>query len=365
MGNGDMRLARRTMLGAGAAALLAPRARAADPSLRRLAAARGKDYGCAAGSYQLKDADFAAVLAREAGILVPEYELKRATVEPQPGRFDFSGADTLAAFAFAHGMKMRGHTLVWHAGNPPWLEDKVLHAPDDEILTYFISRSMARYRGRFHSWDVVNEAIWPAHGRPDGLRNSPWLTRFGPGYIDLAYHAAKQADPAALLVYNDWGCEAGAQWNDTFRAMTLKFLERTKARGVPIEALGLQGHLNAFGPGIDQNKLRIFLDAVKAMGLAILVTELDIDDTGGAMDAATRDRAGADAAARFLDVVLDNSATMAVLTWGLTDRYLPRPKGMRALLSGYRPRKLPLDGELRRKPMWNALARAFSKNDAL
>ncbi len=355
-----MRLNRRTLLGAAAAAAFVP-AEAADTPLRVLAARSGRLYGCAAGSYQLKDADFAAVLAREAGILVPEYELKRLIVEPEPGHFDFSGADALAAFAAAHGMKMRGHTLVWYAANPPWLKDKVLNAPDDEILTYYVTRCMRRYRGRFHSWDVVNEAIYPADGRPDGLRNSMWLKRFGPEYIDLAYHAAKQADPDTLLVYNDWGCEGPEPWNDRFRAATLKFLERAKARGVPIEGLGLQGHLNGFGPPLDQKKLRVFLDEVRAMGLAILVTEMDVDDSKAPLDIAARDQAVADATARFLDVMLDNPATIAVLTWGLSDRYLHQPKGLRAALTGYRPRKLPLDTDLKRKPMWQAIASALCR----
>lgn len=283
-------LTRRALLGAGDG-LVAARAEAADVSLRRLAAAGGKSFGCAAGSYQLADADFAAVLAREAGMLVPEYELKRLIVEPSPGRFDFSGADALLAFAEAHGMKTRGHTLVWYAANPAWLEEKVLNAPDDEILTYYVTRTMGRYRGRMHSWDVVNEAIYPADGRPDGLRNSMWLKRFGPGYIDLAYRTAKAADPDALLVYNDWGCEGGEAWNDGFRAATLRFLGGARARNVPIEALGLQGHLSAFGPGVDQKKLRAFLGEVKAMGLRILVTELDVDDAGGSSDIGSRDRA--------------------------------------------------------------------------
>jgi endo-1,4-beta-xylanase len=347
------------LCGAAAAALIS-RAGAAEQGLRGLATAKGRLFGCAAGSYQLKDADFADALVREAGILVPEYELKRLIVEPEPGRFDFSGADLLADFAASHGMLMRGHTLVWYAANPPWLDGKVLAAPDDEILTDYVIRNLARYRGRMHSWDVVNEAIWPPDGNPGALRNSVWLKRFGPGYIDLAYHTAKAADPGALLVYNDWGCEGGEPWNDRFRAATLKFLEGAKARGVPIEALGLQGHLNAFGPGVNQKKLRDFLEAVTAMGLKLLVTELDIDDTGGSSDAAVRDKAGADATARFLDVVLDNKACEAVLTWGLSDRYVHQPDWLRAKLSGHNSRKLPLDENLRRKPMWSALARAFS-----
>ena len=352
-------ITRRLLLGGAAAGFLASAAGAQpDRPLRQRAAERGWLYGCAAGSYQLLVADFPPVLAREAGILVPEYELKRSIVEPSPGRFDFSGADALANFAAAHGMKMRGHTPVWYASNPPWLDEKVLAAPDDEILTDYVARLVGRYRGRMHSWDVVNEAIYPQDGRADGLRNCIWLKRFGPDYIDLAYHTAKRADPSALLVYNDWGCEGGEAWNDRFRAATLKFLEGALARKVPIEALGLQGHLKAFGPGVDQRKLRAFLDAVRAMGLRILVTEHEVDDSGGPLDAATRDRAVADASARFLDVMLENEATLAVLTWGLTDRYLRTPT-LREKLAGYAPRTLPLDADFKRKPMWDAIARAF------
>ncbi len=353
-------LTRRSLLGGVAVGWLASAAGAApDRSLRERAAAHGRFYGCAAGSYQLAEQDFAQALAREANMLVPEYELKRLTVEPKPGQFDYSGADKLLAFATAHGMKMRGHTLVWYASNPDWLEEKVLAAPDDEVLTDYAGRLVGRYRGRMHSWDVVNEAIYLKDGRADGLRNCLWLKRFGPDYIDLAYHAAKQADPNALLVYNDWGCEGGEAWNDKFRAATLKFLEGALARKVPIEALGLQGHLNAYGARVDQKKLRAFLNEVRAMGLRILVTEHDVDDSGGPPDAAARDRAVADASARFLDVMLDNEATLAVLTWGLTDRYLKAPGGLRALFSGYSPRKLPLDADLKRKPMWGAIAGAF------
>jgi endo-1,4-beta-xylanase len=123
----------------------------------------------------------------------------------------------------------------------------------------------------------------------------------------------------------------------------------------------MQGHLNAFGVPVDQKKLRSFLDAVKAMGLKILVTELDVDDSKAPLDPKLRDIAVGDATARFLDVMLDNSACEAVLSWGLTDRYLHKPQGLTAALTGYLPRKLPLDVSLGPKPMYGAIARAFSR----
>jgi endo-1,4-beta-xylanase len=257
-------------------------------------------------------------------------------------------------------MAFRGHTLVWHASNPDWLNAAVSGTRDETLLTSYVAAVAGHFRGRFHSWDVVNEVLLPKDGRADGLRASPWLAAFGPGYVDLSFHAARAADPRALLVYNDWGCEAGAPENDAFRRATLKFLEGLLKRRVPIDALGLQGHLAAFGAQVDQKKLRAFLDEVKAMGLKILVTEHDVDDSGGPSDIAARDRAAADASRRFLDVMLDNEETIAVLTWGLSDRFLEAP-GWRAMLKGYRPRMLPLDADLARTALWSAIAAAFDR----
>lgn len=357
-------LTRRLFLGqaAGASVAAGLRPSFATPTrrgLRDFASSRGVLYGCAAATYELKDAAFATALAEEAGMLSAEYEMKRAALEPEPGQYDFSGGDGLLAFARKQGMAFRGHTLVWHHSNPPWLEEALQGVDAERLLTEYIAAVMGHYKGRAHSWDVVNEAIYPPDGRRDSLRNTMWLKRLGPAYIDMAFHAAHETDPAALLVYNDWGCELGAPENDRFRAVTLDFLERALARGVPIHALGLQGHLSAFGTQVDQGKLAKFLDVVKAMGLTILVTEHDVDDSGGPSDAATRDQAVADASRRFLDVMLGNAATKAVLTWGLSDRFVD-PPGWRDRLAGRYPRPLPLDRDYQRKPMWHALAKAFA-----
>ncbi len=358
------------MLAAAAAAVCAPlplRAEDLKPAivddgagLRARADKRGVLYGAATSTYQLAQKDFAQALAREAGVLVAEYEMKRDALEPQRGRFDFSAADALARFARSHDMAFRGHTLVWHASNPAWLDQNGLLARDETLLTAYIAAVMGHFRGRIHSWDVVNEVLQPKDGRADGLRASPWLTAFGPGYIDLAFHAARAADPKAMLVYNDWGCEAGAPANDVFRRATLNFLESLRKRNVPIDALGMQGHLSAFDTSVDQEKLRRFLEQVKGLGLKIVVTEHDVDDSGGPLNPLVRDKAVAEASRRFLDVVLDNDATTAVLTWGLSDRFLEAP-GLRALFTGRRPRMLPLDADLNRTPMWQAMAAAFDR----
>jgi endo-1,4-beta-xylanase len=216
------------------------------------------------------------------------------------------------------------------------------------------------------SVDVVNEALAPPgeEVRADGLRPSPWLDAFGPGYIDLAFHAARAADAKVRLVYNDWGFEQGAAENDRFRARTLRLLDGLLKRRVPIDALGIQGHLSAFGNRVDQRKLAAFLREIEARGLRVLITELDVDDTGGPSDIGARDRAVADEARRFLDVVLASSATKAVLTWSLSDRYVDPPDEWKLKLMGWRFRKTPYDAQMRRKPLWQALAQSFSARRA-
>jgi endo-1,4-beta-xylanase len=346
--------------GSHAAALRGTQFEMDDVSLRECAASRGLIYGAAASSFQLGDRDFAQALAREAGILVPEYEMKRGVVEAVRGQLDFAGTDRLIDFAQRHGMVFRGHPLVWHKRNPDWLEDAVVSTRDPSLLSGYIAAVAGRYSGRMQSWDVVNEAIAPDDGRPDNLRDTLWLKAFGPGYIADAYQAARAADPLSLLVYNDWGCEAGEAYNDRFRAATLDFLERALVVRVPIQALGLQGHLAAFGPQVDQGKLRTFLDRVKSLGLKILVTEHDVDDRGGPQDTGLRDQAVADASRRFLDVMLDCDATIAVLTWGLSDRFL-QTEGWRDKLWRGTPRELPLDPDLGRTAMWHAMAATFAR----
>jgi endo-1,4-beta-xylanase len=351
-------MTRRAALASGAAALVTS-AYAQERSLRDLAAAKGLLFGSAAATYELKDADFTGLLPRETALLVPEYEMKRDVTEAVAGAYDFSGCDALMGFAQTHNMQMRGHPLVWHYANPSWLEAAVRAKRDTRLLTDYVSLLARRYRGRMHSYDVVNEALVPPDEGATGWRPCFWLDAFGPAYLDLAFHATHDADPAALLVYNDAGCEQDTPGNDRFRKHTLEMLDGLLKRRVPVQGLGLQGHLSAFGAKVDQPKLRAFLAEVAARGLAILITELDVDDENGPRDTAIRDQAVADEARRFLDVALDNSATRTVLTWGLSDRYLDPPQSWRLKISGWKDRRLPYDGNLRPKPFKSALAQAF------
>jgi len=127
-------ITRRALLAAGAATLATPAGAQDLRTLRGLAAGKGFVFGTAAASYELKDADFPPVLLAEATQIVPEYEMKRGALEPQPGRYDFSALDRLFAFASANGLSLRGHPLVWYTANPGWLKDALAAHRDDSGL---------------------------------------------------------------------------------------------------------------------------------------------------------------------------------------------------------------------------------------
>jgi endo-1,4-beta-xylanase len=125
---------------------------------------------------------------------------------------------------------------------------------------------------------VVNEPIVPWSKRDDGLYPGIWLNLLGPEYIEIAFHAAAAADPKALRVLNTYYVEQGTPDHEKGRRDNLRFLQQCKRRGVPIQAIGIESHLDAsLPPG--GPALRRFVDEVRALGLQVLITELDVNDS--------------------------------------------------------------------------------------
>ena len=328
-------------------------------SLRRHAEARGLFYGAATGRQRLmKDQAFADVLVEQCGMLVPETELKWQALRPTADRFNFEGGDWMVAFAEQHKLLVRGHTLVWHLNLPDWVSQQARQPKPEQLLVSHIQTVMRHFAGRMHSWDVVNEAIELPDKRTDGLRNSIWLQTLGTDYIDLAFRTAAEADPKALLVYNENRLDYDTVPDQRKREATLKLLSRLRSAGTPVQALGIQAHLRTTENPFDPAKLRSFLADVAKLGLKIIITEMDVGDAGLPADIATRDQAVAAQYQAYLSAALEEPAVLGVLTWGLSDRYTwlsearPRPDGL-AL------RPLPFDADLKPKPAWTAIANAF------
>ena len=274
------------------------------------------------------------------------------------GTFDYARADALLEFAARNGLRARGHTLVWHEANPAWLATALTPQSGEKLLTGYIAEVCGHFRGRLAHWDVVNEPLKPEDNQPLGLRASPWLRALGPRYLDLAFHAAAAADPAALRVLNEFGTDYALPWQERRRVALLALLQSLLARGVPVQAVGLQAHLNASETALDTGVLSRFVADLAALGLKILVTELDVRDDGLPAEPPARDQAVAAHARAWLDAVLPNPAVSGMLTWGLSDRRswlndtFPRADGLPQ-------RPLPLDPELRPTPLCAAIAAAL------
>ena len=295
-----------------------------------------------------QDAGYREAIRRECGILVAENEMKMEYVEPRPGEVTHLGGDEIRDAARANAQRLRGTTLVWHRGMPDWALAEITPTSAERLMRTWIGRIAGRYRGEIESWDTVNEIIDTKSGRPDGLRVTPWLRALGPGYVDLAFHTLREVDPGAAGLWNEDDVCLGADWMEARRNAVLRQLDRLLARGVPIRRFGLQSHLNSLVP-LHEKALRRFLSRLAGMGLAIEITELDVDDRAFPAGTAPRDRAVADLARRYLDVVLDEAAVLNVLTWDIVDPNTWLNEGERRRPDGLPQRSLPLDAEGRRK----------------
>ena len=226
-------------------AALAQAAATPADTLKAAASSRGLLVGCCVHAKTLqKDEAYAALVKQQMSILVAETEFKFGPLRPTPTTFFFDDADYLINFAEQNGMKMRGHNFVWHRSLPPWFTTYVTPQNAEQVLVNHIETVAGRYKGRIHSWDVVNEAIQISDNLPGGMRNSPWQ-KVLPGYIDIAFRTARRVDPHAILTYNDYGIEAEDSASSAKRAAVLELVRGMQKRGVPIDAVGIQSHIAA------------------------------------------------------------------------------------------------------------------------
>lgn len=334
-------------------------------SLRAHAASHGLLFGNAVVVSTLaNDPALCQLLADQSGILVPEVELKWVALRPALDRFDFQAADTLFAFAKKHHQQVRGHTLVWHNSVPAWLSKSDSSTDVRALLVNHIQTVVGRYRGRVQSWDVVNEAILPRDNQPGGLRKSFWYDRIGPDYIELAFRTAHEADPHAVLAYNDYAVEYDNDEDAERRRDILALVRSLQAKNVPIQAVGIQGHIRAAATSTIGSGLSDYVAALAAMKLQVFVTELDVnEDDVLADDLPARDAAVASTYANFLSTVLANPAVKLVLTWGMSDRRTWLNDGpTHHRKQPNRPqRSLPFDPQYRPTPAFFAIRDSFDK----
>jgi endo-1,4-beta-xylanase len=216
--------------------------------------------------------DEAPLILKHFNSVTAENAMKMGPIHPEENRYNWKDADSIAAFAERNGLKMRGHTLVWHNQLPPWIfKDASGNTVKKEVLLQrlkdHITTVVKRYKGKINAWDVVNEAV---SDKPDEyLRPSDWLKICGEEYISLAFRYAHEADPDALLFYNDYN-----EINPIKMEKIHRLVKSIKHAGVPIHGIGLQGHWAINEPSYDQ--LNATLTRLGDLGLPLQVTELDI-----------------------------------------------------------------------------------------
>jgi endo-1,4-beta-xylanase len=339
-------------------------------SLRAHAIAHNLLFGAAVVPSLLDVEGFAAgkstdpytlMFASQANILVAENAMKWGALRPSADKFDFTQADRMMRFAALAGQRVRGHNLCWHESVPAWLKTTANKDNARQILTQHIQTVAGHFRGQLHSWDVVNEAIHPPDGLPDGLRKTLWLDLIGPDYIELAFRTAAAADPQAKLTYNDYNIELDTPEQITKRDAVLALLRRFKAKGVPIQAVGVQSHLQATGPQPGKG-LVDFIREAASMNLEVFITEMDVNTHAVPGDADAQDAAVAAVYRDYLRLVLAEANVPIALTWGLDSghSWLNSPHGDQSKRPDGTPqRPLPFDQNFQPTPSFVALRQAL------
>ena len=314
-----------------------------------------------------------ALIKAQFNQITAENDMKWERVHPRegPGGYDFGPADSFVEFGEKHGLYLVGHTLVWHNQTPDWVFAGTNPPPASvnrsgknepghmrpiyagprasraellERMREHIHAVVGRYKGKVKVWDVVNEAI--DDGGPEKvLRNSLWLQIVGPDYIAKAFQYAHEADPDAILRYNDYALEESVKVR---KLVTLiKSLQEQK---VPVHAIGTQAHLNVTTGTFD--KMDRSLSEIAKLGLPVHITELDINSAQGgqrstdaevaANAAATQGGLVADAGVRltrayegvFRAIMKHRDSVKVVTFWGANDAVSWRRGGNPLLFDG-------------------------------
>lgn len=205
--------------------------------------------------------------------ITPENIMKPENVQATEGKFTFDKTDTMMQFAHDNGLKVVGHTLVWHQQSGNWLGHGDREQAIEQLRSH-ITNVVGKYKGQILSWDVVNEAIADELALPsDGdwtkcLRKTQWYNSIGPDYIKLAFQFAHEADPGAKLYYNDYNLDVKTK-ADVVYAM----VKDLRSQGVPIDGIGEQGH---YTTDTSAKSVQYALDKFKELGVEVSITELDV-----------------------------------------------------------------------------------------
>ena len=281
-------------------------------SLRLAAQANGRRIGAAVQSGLLLGSRYSETTAREFNYLTAEYEMKWGPIEATRGLSNFAAGDDIVAFARSRGMEVKGHTLLWHQSLPGWVSGL---SPSDlrAAVAAHIHDVAGHFRGRIHAWDVVNEAV-----SDDGvnLRDTVFRQKLGDGYIAEAFRLAREADPGALLFYNDYGGEGSGSKSNRIYDLVRDLL----ASGVPIDGVGLQMHISANNRPSD-GSIAANIRRLSSLGLVVHISEMDVKVNGVAGSGEQKLEAQKAAYKSIVAVCLSEPRCEAMTFWGVSDAH--------------------------------------------
>ncbi len=285
---------------------------------------------------------------KEMSSITAENAMKMNFISVSRGVYFWDDADYLVNFAATNNIRVHGHTLIWYKHTPSWVSS--FTGTTDEwkaIYKQYIQDVVSRYKGKIASWDVVNEII-----NDDGsLRDCIWLQKIGKEYIELAFRYAHEADPAALLFYNDYGHE----YSHIRRMKAFNMADSLAKKGVPVHGIGMQMHTN-INRSLDD--LRYAVTAAAVTKLKIHVSELDVavnpDKTLTSFNdaVALRQKNSYRAVAKAM-MDIPEEQRYGITMWGVHD-----PSSW---LSPNPDWALPFNSSFQRKPAYDGLLQGFYK----
>jgi endo-1,4-beta-xylanase len=273
--------------------------------------AKGKKYvGFCADPGTLSNSQNANILKTEGGQLTPENSMKWESLSPNSqGSYNWGNADQLVAFAEANGKMLRGHTFVWHQQIPQWLKNINNKATLTSAIQTHIAAVMGRYKGKIYAWDVANEVFEDS----GAMRSSVFSNVFGDWtFLDVAFNAARAADPNAKLCLNDYNLDYSSAKLTNFVAL----VKTLKGRGVPIDCVGSQSHLVVGNGAIPSFKTT--LDSLATTNTEVQITELDIRTSSSPSSSQISQQV-----TDYKNVVsacMKTSACAGITVWGVSDK---------------------------------------------
>ncbi len=289
---------------------------------------------------------YSGIVTKEYNSVTPENAMKFATLHTAQNTYNFTDADYLVSYAQANGKRVHGHNLIWYTSLPSWVTSFVGDSTAwENLMKTHIQTVVAHFKGKLASWDVVNEDF-----DDNGVqRNSIWKQKLGSDYIARCFQYAREADPSALLFYNDYGHE----YSSAKRTAIVNMISNFKARGIPIDGIGMQFHMTV---STSDANITAAITSAASTGLKVHISELDIRINPSAVQGVVYTTTlGDQQALRYKYVVKTYNALPAaqkfgITTWNVTDAdsWIPGWQGAPDW-------PLPFDANYLRKPAYKGI----------